>query len=69
MKKTYMRPEGTVIQLCMEQHILDGSITANTSQADAQDNVEFESARQGLGQRKLERGVKALIRLKLKTQA
>lgn len=25
MKKTYMRPEGTVIQLCMEQHILDGS--------------------------------------------
>lgn len=26
MKKTYMRPEGTVIQLCMEQHILDGSI-------------------------------------------
>lgn len=24
-----MRPEGTVIQLCMEQHILDGSITAN----------------------------------------
>lgn len=31
MKKTYMRPEGTVIQLCMEQHILDGSITANTS--------------------------------------
>lgn len=44
MKKTYMRPEGTVIQLCMEQHILDGSITANTSQADAQDDVEFESA-------------------------
>lgn len=42
MKKTYMRPEGTVIQLCMEQHILDGSITANTSTADAQDNVEFE---------------------------
>lgn len=32
-----MRPEGTVIQLCMEQHILDGSITANTSQADAKD--------------------------------
>ena len=65
MKKTYMRPEGTVIQLCMEQHILDGSITANTSQADAdaKDNVEFESGRQGLGQRKLERGVKALIRL------
>lgn len=30
-----MRPEGTVIQLCMEQHILDGSITANTSKADA----------------------------------
>lgn len=26
MKKTYMRPEGTVIQLCMEQHILDGSL-------------------------------------------
>lgn len=25
-----MRPEGTVIQLCMEQHILDGSITADT---------------------------------------
>lgn len=44
MKKTYMRPEGTVIQLCMEQHILDGSITANTSQAEAQDGVEFESA-------------------------
>lgn len=44
-----MRPEGTVIQLCMEQHILDGSITANTSQADddAQDNVEFESAAKG----------------------
>lgn len=41
-----MRPEGTVIQLCMEQHILDGSITANTSKADdeAQDGVEFESA-------------------------
>lgn len=39
MKKTYMRPEGTVIQLCMEQHILDGSITANTSQAEGQDNV------------------------------
>lgn len=36
-----MRPEGTVIQLCMEQHILDGSITANTSQADAQDDVEL----------------------------
>lgn len=67
MKKTYMRPEGTVIQLCMEQHILDGSITANTSKADAQDNVEFESAAKGWG--KLERGVKALIRLKLKTQA
>lgn len=32
-----MRPEGTVIQLCMEQHILDGSITANTSKADAQE--------------------------------
>lgn len=47
MKKTYMRPEGTVIQLCMEQHILDGSITANTSQADAQDDVEFESAATG----------------------
>lgn len=45
MKKTYMRPEGTVIQLCMEQHILDGSITANTSQAD----VEFESAAKGWG--------------------
>lgn len=45
MKKTYMRPEGTVIQLCMEQHILDGSITANTSKADAeaQDDVVFES--------------------------
>lgn len=52
MKKTYMRPEGTVIQLCMEQHILDGSITANTSQADAQErpgNVEFESAAKGWG--------------------
>lgn len=47
MKKTYMRPEGTVIQ----QHILDGSITANTSKADdeAQDNVEFESAAKGWG--------------------
>lgn len=46
-----MRPEGTVIQLCMEQHILDGSITANTStaDADAQDNVEFESAAKGWG--------------------
>lgn len=42
-----MRPEGTVIQLCMEQHILDGSITANTSQAEAQDGVEFESAAKG----------------------
>ena len=49
MKKTYMRPEGTVIQLCMEQHILDGSITANTSKADAQDDVEFESAGKGWG--------------------
>lgn len=51
MKKTYMRPEGTVIQLCMEQHILDGSITANTSKADdeAQNNVEFESAAKGWG--------------------
>lgn len=51
MKKTYMRPEGTVIQLCMEQHILDGSITVNTSQADAdaKDNVEFESAAKGWG--------------------
>lgn len=51
MKKTYMRPEGTVIQLCMQQHILDGSITANTSQADAQakDGVEFESAAKGWG--------------------
>lgn len=39
MKKTYMRPEGTVIQLCMEQHILDGSITADTSQADAKDTM------------------------------
>lgn len=40
-----MRPEGTVIQLCMEQHILDGSITANTSKADdeAQNDVVFES--------------------------
>ena len=46
-----MRPEGTVIQLCMEQHILDGSITANTSQADAdaKDGVEFESAAKGWG--------------------
>lgn len=51
MKKTYMRPEGTVIQLCMEQHILDGSITANTSQVDdeAQDDVVFESAAKGWG--------------------
>lgn len=49
MKKTYMRPEGTVIQLCMEQHILDGSITANTSKAEAQDDVEFESAAKGWG--------------------
>ena len=45
MKKTYMRPEGTVIQLCMEQHILDG----NTSKADAKDDVEFESAAKGWG--------------------
>lgn len=46
-----MRPEGTVIQLCMEWHILDGSITANTSQADAdaKDGVEFESAAKGWG--------------------
>lgn len=46
-----MRPEGTVIQLCMEQHILDGSITAKTSQADAEakDGVEFESAAKGWG--------------------
>lgn len=46
-----MRPEGTVIQLCMEKHILDGSITANTSTADsdAQDGVEFESAAKGWG--------------------
>lgn len=53
MKKTYMRPEGAVIQLCMEQHILDGSITANTSKADAdadaKDGVEFESAAKGWG--------------------
>ena len=49
MKKTYMRPEGTVIQLCMEQHIPDGSITANTSTAETQDNVEFESAAKGWG--------------------
>lgn len=51
MKKTYMRPEGTVIQLCMEHNILDGSITADTSQADAdaQDGVEFESAAKGWG--------------------
>lgn len=51
MKKTYMRPRGQVIQLCMEQHILDGSITANTktADADAQDNVEFESAAKGWG--------------------
>lgn len=51
MKKTYMRSEGTVVQLCMEQHILDGSITADTSQADAdaQDGVEFESAAKGWG--------------------
>lgn len=44
-----MRPEGTVIQLCMEQHILDGSITANTSKAEAKDNVEFESAPRAWG--------------------
>lgn len=49
MKKTYMRPEGTVIQLCMEQHILDGSITANTKTAETQDNVEFESVAKGWG--------------------
>lgn len=49
MKKTYMRPEGTVIQLCMGAHILDGSITANTSKADAQDDVVFESAAKGWG--------------------
>lgn len=47
MKKTYMRPEGTVIQLCMEQHILDGS--ANTSTAETQNDVEFESAAKGWG--------------------
>lgn len=45
-----MRPEGAVIQLCMEQHILDGSYgTANTSKAEGQDNVEFESAAKGWG--------------------
>ena len=51
MKKTYMRPEGTVIQLCIAAHILDGSITANTSKADAdaKDGVEFESAAKGWG--------------------
>ena len=49
MKKTYMRPEGTVIQLCIAQHILDGSITANTKTAETQDNVEFESAAKGWG--------------------
>lgn len=49
MKKTYMRPEGTVIALHGAAHILDGSITANTSKADAQDNVEFESAAKGWG--------------------
>lgn len=48
MKKTYMRPEGTVIQLCMEQHILDGSITANTKTAEPR-MVEFESAAKGWG--------------------
>lgn len=51
MKKTYMRPEGTVIQLCMEHTFLNGSITANTSQADAEakDGVEFESGAKGWG--------------------
>ena len=44
-----MRPEGTVIQLCMEQHILDGSQTANISDAESRDNVEFESAAKGWG--------------------
>lgn len=44
-----MRPEGAVIQLCMEQHILGGSITANTSKAEAQDDVEFLSAAKGWG--------------------
>lgn len=68
MKKTYVRPEGTVIQLCMEQHILDGSITANTSKADAQDDVEFESAPRA-GAAKAGARSKALVRLKLKTQA
>lgn len=48
MKKTYMRPEGTVIQLCMEQHILDGSITAHFK-GRGQDGVEFESAAKGWG--------------------
>lgn len=43
MKKTYMRPEGTVIELCMEQHILDGSITAKPGDAEGKDNVELES--------------------------
>lgn len=49
MKKTYMRPEGTVIQLCMEQHILDGLITADKSKAETQDDVVFESAAKGWG--------------------
>lgn len=51
MKKTYMRPEGTVIQLCMEQHILDGSLrlTLHRPDADAKDGVEFESAAKGWG--------------------
>lgn len=47
-----MRPEGTVIQLCMEQHILDGPITANTSKADAEakeGRLYFESAAKGWG--------------------
>lgn len=38
-----MRPEGTVIQLCMEHTFLMCSITANTKTADAQDNVDASS--------------------------
>lgn len=34
-----MRPEGTVIQLCMEQHILDGSITADKGRGPGQCGV------------------------------
>lgn len=63
-----MRPEGTVIQLCMEQHILDGSITANTSQAETQDNVSLNRPPRA-GAAKAGARSKALIGLKLETRA